>query len=1125
MAMRGRTVEGESGKRSAGVGTEWHIRPFVGRVRELRELRGALADAASGRGSLTLIRGEPGIGKSRLMEEVATEASADGWKILPGRCWEGGGAPPYWPWVQVVRAAGGDFDQLAFSRAEDERGVPTRPSATSQSLDPEAARFRLFDRIASFLWDAAATRPCLILLDDLHAADEPSLLLLRFMATMITERRIAIVGSYRESESRVLELTDVFADLSRLGRRIPLTGLDATEVATYIKLLLGSAPSNAVAARALDVTAGNPFFLAEVARTLVRADNSLEDEAAMVPLPQEVRALIRRRVSHLSVEAVATLRAAAVVGRELDLRVLEAMSTLSLERLINVLGEAVGAGVLSEDPDVSGAYSFDHDLLRETLYDDLPAALRMELHAAAGKALEEVFREDLDPHLAQIARHFSQSAPLSGENRAVEYSVRAGDRAVRLRAYEDAAALYARALQLLPPGKATSDRRYDLLLRLGDAEWRAGEPDAARSTFRKAATAARHAEAMARAALGYAVVDGPARLGFGALILQSRNGPGSTGIALLEEALERLPPGDGRLRADVLSRLAIELYATNQTERRKALSRQAADMAARLDDREALVVALHGRHWATLAPDSVLDRLANAKQMLRTAIAAEDDEAAFLARQACLHCCLELCDGSAVDAELEAMERLADRMRQPLFEWHTACLQVMRKIVDGDFAEAEERAREILEIESGRGDHKAYLFELVQLVGIRWSQGRLEELRGRIRSHSERYRGVPRWRDALFVAEVGDEAGAEAELERHGGSAFRDLPRDGLWILHLSALAQACALVRDRRRAGELYELLLPYSERNAISLSTMPFGPVALRLGMLAALLERWDEAEAHFQLAAERCQSFGSRAVSAMVDIEHAKMAFARNAPGDAEAAQHLLTHARTICEELDMPGILRRAEDLERPFPPGSQAAPPGAFRRPTFRREGQFWTIAYQGQLARLRELKGLSYISRLLASPGHELHVLELARIGQAPPRDEGASAAASEDLSLHRGEDAQPVLDPIARDAYRRRVNELAEELTEARAWNDSERAARIEEELDALTTELQRAFGLGGRERSLPSTTERARVSVTKAIRSALRAISRECPLLGEHLVVSIHTGRLCSYAPPGEAPPDWDL
>jgi tetratricopeptide (TPR) repeat protein len=1048
------------------------------------------------------------------MEEVAAEASAGDWGILRGRCWEGGGAPPYWPWVQVVRAAGGDFDALAASAGEGMR------LAGSESLDPDAARFRLFDRIASFLWDAAGTRPRLVLLDDLHAADEPSLALLKFIATMIAERPIAILGSYRESEPRVLELADSFGDLARLGQRIPLTGLDAGEVAAYITLLVGASPSDAVIARVLEVTAGNPFFLAEVARALLRADESLDDNIAMVPLPQEVRALIRRRISHLSVEAVTTLRAAAVVGRELDVRVLKKMSTLSLERIIDVLGEAVDAGVLSEDPAVSGAYSFDHDLLRETLYDDLSATQRMELHAAAGKALEEVFHADVDPHLTQIARHFMQSAALSGEKRAVEYAVRAADRAARLRAYEDAAAFYERALQLLPPGEDTSDERYEILLRLGDSQWRAGEPASARSTFRKATTAALPGDDFARAALGYAVVDGPTRLGFGGLVLDSTHA--STGIALLQEALDRLPPGDGTLRADVLARLATELYTTTQTERRAELSRQAVDMAARLNDPEALAVALHGRHWATLAPDSVLDRLANAKQMLRTAKAAGDDEAAFFARQARLHCYLELCDRSAVDAELDAMERLSERIRQPLYEWHTAGLQVMRLIVDGDFARAERQARGILEVRRGSGDRKSYMYELVQMLCVRWSQGRLDELRGRIRSHSERYRGVPRWRDALFAAEVGDEAAAGAELERHGANAFRDLRRDGLWILHLSALAQACVLVKDRRRAAELYELLLPYSERNAISLSTMPFGPVAMRLGMLAALLERWEEAEAHFRLATERCLVFGSRAVSARVDIEHARMVLARNEPGDRETAQNLLGHARVICEELDMPGILRRASDLQEELAFGTRVPP--RMPQPTFRREGQFWTITYQSELARLRDLKGLRYIARLLASPGRELHVLELAGLVGAP-RARGASAAASEELSLQSEESPEPVLDEKAKEAYRRRADELAEELAEARSWNDSERAARIEEEMDALTTELEHAFGLGGRARSLPSSTERARVSVTKAIRLALQAISRECPRLGEHLAASIHTGRFCSYAPPGEVPPDWDL
>lgn len=1100
--------------------------PFVGRTRELDEVLSALPAAAAGHGSLFLISGEPGIGKSRLMGTVAEYAEEQGWRVLTGRCWEGGGAPAYWPWIQIVRAAGGEFAELAPAPEAGGGSGRQRRSAMSEPVDPEAARFQLFDEVARFLADAARERPCLILLDDLHAADEPSLLLLRFLATAVPERPIVAMGSYREGESRVRELADLFGDLARLGRRVPLRGLSTNEVARYIALASGDEPSDAVAARVSNVTGGNPFFIGEVVRVLVAEGRlAAADEAAVLPLPEEVRALIRRRLAGLAPEAMNLLRVAAVIGRDFDLRVIAPMTTLSSERIIEVLAESERGGVIAEDRDLPGTYAFAHDLVRETLYEDLPATRRMELHRMVGGELEDLFRDDLEPHLAEIAHHLAQAAPIGEAERAVEYSVRAADRARAVLAYEDAAGLYKRAWQLLGRAEGTPERNADILLRLGDVQSRAGDTEHARESFEQAAAIARrggHHETLARAALDY-VTGAVPYLGFGGLLLTARFEAGSRGITLLEEALDALPKGDGPLRARALARLATQLYPTEFRDRCLSLSQEAIDMALRLADSEALVEALRGRHWATLAPDSVGDRLSNAQQMLLAATGAGDEEAAFLARHTRVHCFLELCDVPGIDAELEAMAQLADRIRQPFYLWHTACLRGVRSLIEGRLADAERQMREALEIARLReSEYVSYMFEYAQLVALRWTQGRLEEVHDRIEQHGERFRGIPRWRDALAAAELGDERSARTEVERHARNGFADLPRDGLWILHLCGLAEAAVLLRDEPRAAELYELLTPFADRNAISISTMPFGPVAMRLGMLATLLERWGEAEKQFDRAIELCEAMGARAIEARVLVEHARMLLVRRGEGDEERAGYLLARVSAICEELDLPGIAERASALAAAAGLGNGRADQGAVDRGTFRREGQFWTVAYRGEMARLRDLKGLRYIGLLLAAPGRDVHVLELAAAQAADPFP---GDSAGEELRTSRLEGTDAVLDQRAKDAYRRRLTELGEELEEARSWNDPERAVRVEAEIDALTSELERSLGLGGRDRGMPSPAERARVSVTKAIKAAVRAVSKDCPRLGEHLATSIHTGRFCTYAPPGSEPPAWDF
>ena len=450
-------------------------RPFVGRIQELADLVSALEDAASGRGSLVLLTGEPGIGKTRLMSEVAQVAGQRGVRVVTGRCWEEGGAPPYWPWMQVLRSLGGDLERLAAfgdSRA-GRRGA-------ASGVVPEGERIRLFDAVGRFLAAASPERSLLVTLDDVHAADEPSLLLLRFLGDALAEANVLLVASYREAERRVLELGDVFAELARVGRRIPLRGLTSADIEAYVAAVTGSRPTRQLVARLHKITEGNPFFVGEIVR-LLAAEGTLEslDQTTTDPflrMPAEVRALIRRRVANLAREAVAVLRVAAVIGREFDLYLLQRTSRLTPARFVDVLGDAVALGVIAELPATPRRYSFAHELVRETLYDDLPPARRLKLHREVGRLLERVYGEDLHPHLSEIARHLYLAAPLGDADQALEYLVRAGDQAAALFAYEEAAVHYRHALELLPlVGDASDERRSELLLRLGDAQWRSGD--------------------------------------------------------------------------------------------------------------------------------------------------------------------------------------------------------------------------------------------------------------------------------------------------------------------------------------------------------------------------------------------------------------------------------------------------------------------------------------------------------------------------------------------------------------------------------------------------------------------------------------------------------------------------
>jgi tetratricopeptide (TPR) repeat protein len=823
--------------------------------------------------------------------------------------------------------------------------------------------------------------------------------------------------------------------------------------------------------------------------------------------------LIRRRVAALPREGVAALRLAAVIGREFDLDLLQRASRLSRARMTAVLEEADDIGLVAGMSAGQRRCSFAHDLVRESLYDDLPPRRRLELHHAVGRLLESVHRDDLDPYLSEIAHHLFLAAPVGDPGEAIGYLVRAGDRACEVLGYEEAAVHYRHALELLASaGGGLRIRRSELLLRLGEAQWRSGDGSEARVTFEHAIDVARRStdpETLARAALGYVTA-------LGGFMLYARFPGGDTAMGLLQEALAALQAGDSPLRARVLAHIGLEMWSGSvSVDRRLAISEEAIQMARRLGDSEALVAGLHSRQWALTTPGRTVERLAHTEQMLRVAKKRVSPEMEFLARDARLHCWLELSDRRGMEAERLEMTAIAERMRHPFYRWHTVSLRALSATLDGRFADAERLAQEALGLAGLRqSEYTTYIFRYAQMLAIRWAQGRLHELRPEINEHVERFPWIARWRDALAAAELGDEEMARRELDRHGAREFAELPRNGFWILHLCTLADASVLVGDERRGLRLYGLLLPHAADNAVSYSKQSFGPVALRLGKLAVMLERCGDVDRHFAVALDRCEHLGARAIRARVLLEHASALGARGADGDRERIAGMVEEAAGLCDELGITGLLERFSGLR-------QAPSRPLVRDAVFRREGEFWTIAYGGEMFRLRDLKGLRYIASLLASPAREVHVLELVTAATGLPAD--ARSDRQNDLPGHRAADPGPLLDDQAKQEYGRRLEELEEELEQARGWGDIERVARLQTELDLLTDELSRAVGPRGRDRTFSSPEERARISVTKAIRTAIGLIEKHSPALAAHFDASVKTGRFCSYATRGVAPPRW--
>ncbi|MCI0896114.1 MAG: protein kinase [Chloroflexi bacterium] len=444
---------------------------FVGRQGEMSDLKAALEDSLSGRGRMVMLVGEPGIGKTRTAQELATYASLRGAQVLWGRCYEGQGAPSYWPWVQAIRSYVRDRDSQQL-RSEMGSGAVDIAEIVSDvrdklvdmqelpSLEPEQARFRLFDSITAFLKSAGRTQPLVLILDDLHWADHPSLLLMEFLARELANARLLIIGTYRDMElSRRHPLSLSLGELTRerLFQRVLLRGLSQPDVGRFIELVSGAAPPTGMLEAVHRQTEGNPLFVTEVVRLLVQeglvgtssspAAAGGTEESWNIRIPEGVREVIGRRLDRLTERCNDTLTIASVMGREFTLDHLGPLvEDLSSDRLLEVLEEALAARVIEEMPQSIGRYQFTHALIQETLAEELSTTRKVRLHARIAEALEQAYGDNAEAHAAELAFHFGEAASLLGSQKLIDYSTMAGEQALTTYAHEDALSHFQRGL-------------------------------------------------------------------------------------------------------------------------------------------------------------------------------------------------------------------------------------------------------------------------------------------------------------------------------------------------------------------------------------------------------------------------------------------------------------------------------------------------------------------------------------------------------------------------------------------------------------------------------------------------------------------------------------------------------
>ncbi len=896
--------------------------PFVGRERELAELLGAADGASAGRGSLYLLSGEPGIGKTRLVDELTDQVARRGLRILAGRCYEGEGAPAFSPWMEgldsFVRTEGERDLRTALGDAaadvatlvpEIHARFPSLPPLPS--MDPERARFRLFDSVARFLARAARRAPVVLVLDDLHWADFSSLLLLQFVAREIAHSRLLVIGTHRDLVlARDHPLLQTLGNLARVEacRRLTLTGLSAAEVGAFVRGATGSDPPDSVVASIHRETDGNPFFVTELVR-LLAATAQLETPGGKLAIPPTVREAITARLGSVSETCGMALDAAAVIGREFDVPLLAAV--LQAERagtpvrdlVLRAIDEAVAVRLIEA---INGAadlvrlrrYRFVHSLVREVVYDALGASRQVQLHGLVGGAIEEMAGRE-PARQAELAHHFANAGEVHSE-RAVDYCVAAAAQATAQMAYEEASAHYERALRVLEAAGRSGAQRCELLLALGWSRWQANDAARARPVVREAAALARSlgsAELLARAALSY----GDAFRGFEMGVYDRDL------VELLEAAIAGLGEREGGLRARALARVAVALYhLEGSDQRRETLSLQAVKASRRARDPGAQLATLYSRHWAIWGPESLDSRLQAATQMVRLAERAGDAEMSFHAHRFRFMDLLEEGSVEPMERELRFCEELAGRLGQPYYRWYVDTFHALRAFLAGRFDDCERLAQGAAEVGQRAQNQNVMQILGIQIFAVRREQGRLAELTQAIRGFIDLYPKIPGWGAALAVAcaESGDEDGARAALDRLAANGFAILARDAFWLANMAGLADVCVILRDREQAAVLYGLLAPFASSNiTLAPGAACNGSVRRVLGRLSTTLGRWDQARRHFEQALQANGRLGAPQFVAHTQAQYAEMLLARSRRADRSHAARLLKEAGETYRRLGM------------------------------------------------------------------------------------------------------------------------------------------------------------------------------------------------------------------------------
>jgi tetratricopeptide (TPR) repeat protein len=832
-------------------------------------------------------------------------------------------------------------------------------------------------------------------------------------------------------------------------------------------------------------------------------------------MPATVRNAIARHLGALSSDAQETLTVAALFGREFRLDVVARAIGGAVATVLRHVDEATTARVVVAKPAEPGRYRFVHALFAETLSEALGEARRVALHRQAASALaSDAHAEALVP---EIAHHWFAAGPGGDPASAVEWAQRAAERAFAMLAYEEAAEWYRSALEAHTwQIGADRGRRAELLLGAGEARKRAGHTGAAKAAFDEAAAvgrAIRSAEILTRAALGRAP----------AVMYAEQAPPDPVVTAVLEEAIAAWQGHDSALHACALARLGVTQLFGDQP-RRLACETEALAMARRLRDPEALRNVLAAWFSSNHARHDVPERYELVTELARLAEEARDFEVLAGARLRRVGYLIERGDVATADAELVAFARLADDLRTPVWQWYAGVMHGMRRLLGGRFAEAETTIREALALGSAALPYAAPAYFTGQMLLLSLLRGveveQVDAYRAVFQHHPDEAALSPLvWANC----ELGRFDQARQVFEHLAADDFEVLGKDVVPVLTATLLAEGCAMLADEGRAVLLYDRLCPHAGSWVAWAEGACLGPVTHALGLLARTMGRLDEGAAHFEAAIADTRRTGARPYLARSLYEYAVLLQRRGGSDDGARACALLDEAHVLADDMGMAALAAKIARLTPALEGAAQAAmrAPGAGAT-IFRREGDYWVIAYAGATVRMRDARGIGYLATLLYHPGREFHAAELVA-GDGDGRQPVAMVVEpATGVRVRRALDDGAGLSPDAqaRVGYARRLREVEAELAEAEQHHDVGHVERLRVEQEMLHAEIIGTM----RVRRTGTHAERARLTVTKGIGSALTRIASAHPDLGAHLTATVKRGYFCVYVPDPRHAIDWE-